>query len=182
MRRFGAWVTGALAVALWILPIWWAWSWTGDRAALDARWQRIGHLERRVAELQALPVSPAFQPLEAVLPAVLAALPVRAELVPDARESPAQPATTSATVGTGRPHTTVDLLRHAVPVPEVRAIRRLRMSTALPQLSGARLTEAIGRLDALQYAWPVEIPALLWQADSKTLSVVLVVYGGFPPV
>jgi hypothetical protein len=65
----------------------------------------------------------------------------------------------------------------AAPVPEARGVRRIRLSVALPQLSLSSLTEAMVRLGALQAMGPVEIPALLWQADSKTLSLVLVVYG-----
>ncbi len=175
MHRIGFRLTGLAAVGMWMLGTWWGWSWSAERAGLDARWRTIEHLERRVAELQALPPASPFEPLETVLAAVLGALPMRVELALDSREGTPRPAPSA--VGTGRPQTPVTLASFAASVPEARGVGRIRLSVALPQLSLSSLTEAIVRLGALQATAPVEIPALLWQADSKTLSLVLVVYG-----
>ena len=175
MHRIGFRSTGLATVGLWTLGTWWAWSWSAERPGLNARWRTIEHLERRVAELQALPLAPPLEPLEAVLPAVLGTLPARAELALDSREGTPRPG--PAAPGTGRAQTPLELAGFAVSVPEARGVGRIRLSVALPQLSLSSLTEAIVRLGALQATGPVEIPALLWQADSKTLSLVLVVYG-----
>ncbi len=175
MPRIGFQLTGLAVVSLWMLGLWWAWSWSAERAGLDARWRTNGELERRVAELQGLPAAPLLEPLEAVLPAVLGSLPARAELALDSREGTPRPA--SPTPGSGRPQAPLDLVGFAASVPEASGVRRIRLSVALPQLSLSSLTEAIVRLGAVQATRPVEIPALLWQADSKTLSLVLVVYG-----
>jgi hypothetical protein len=175
MHRIGFRVAGLAAVSLWMLGAWWAWGWSAERAGLDAHRRAIGQLERRVAELQALPLAPPLEPLEAVLAAVLATLPARAELALDSREGTPRPA--AAAPGTGRAQTPLELVGLAAALPEARGVWRIRLSVALPQLSLSSLTEAIARLGALQATGPVEIPALLWQADSKTLSVVLVVYG-----
>jgi hypothetical protein len=175
MRRIGFRLIGLAAAGLWMLGVWWAWSWSGERTGLDARWRTIGQLERRVAELQALPLAPPLEPLEAVLPAVLRTLPARAELALDSREGTPRPA--SAVPGPGRTQTPLELVGLAVAVPEARGVWRIRFSAALPQLSLSGLSEVIVRLGALQAMASVEIPALLWQADSKTLSLVLVAYG-----
>ncbi|MBI3975256.1 MAG: hypothetical protein HY334_02590 [Armatimonadetes bacterium] len=175
MHRIGFRLTGLATIGLWTLGTWWAWSWSAERPGLNARWRTIEHLERRVAELQALPPAPPLEPLETVLPAVLGTLPPRTELALDSRESAPRPAPSGP--GTGRPQIPVALAGFAAPVPEAHGVGRIRLSVALPQLSLSSLTEGIVRLVALQATGPVEIPALLWQADSKTLSLVLVVYG-----
>jgi hypothetical protein len=175
MRRSGFRLIGLAAINLWVLGLWWTWSWCAERAGLEARWRTIEQLERRVAELQALPLAPPLEPLEAVLRAVLGALPARADLALDSREG--TPGPPPSVPGIGRSQTPLDLVGLAAAVPEARDVRRLRLSVALPQLLASSLTEAIARLGALQATGPVEIPALLWQADSKTLSLVLVAYG-----
>jgi hypothetical protein len=100
---------------------------------------------------------------------------MRAELALDSRDDTPRPAPSAP--GTGRPQTPAELVGFAAAVPEARGVWRIRLSVALPQLSLSSLTEAIVRLGALQAMALVEIPALLWQADSKTLSLVLIAYG-----
>lgn len=169
MRARGVLLLSLVALLAWGTAGWAVSGWRALKATSAPLRAEVKTLERRVAQLEALPPAPRLGPLERTLLAWLAAIPaqatVRLEAAPAGR------------AGKAARDADESLLAAARPVAGVDGAARVELRLQLPRVGPGGLAPVLATIERWPQRWPLELSVILWDARTNTLALAVAVYG-----